>query len=65
MSDVDSGSMVSALALKCGHRRGGGGGGGGYPEVVGSENEEALAKVQSDPSETITVSHLAKAAFQR
>ena len=31
------------------------GGGGGYPEVAGSENEEALAKVQSDPSETIIV----------
>ena len=41
------------------------GGGGGYPEVAGSENEEALTKVQSDPSETITVSHLAKAASPR
>ena len=41
------------------------GGGGGYPEAVGSENEEALAKVQSDPSGTTIVSHLAKAAFQR
>ena len=37
---------------------------GGYQEVAGSENEEALAKVQSDPSETIIVSHLAKAASQ-
>ena len=46
---------------------GGGGGtpqGGGYQEVVGSENEEALAKVQSDPSGTTIVSHLAKAASQ-
>ena len=39
-------------------------GGGGYQEVAGSENEEDLAKVQSDPSETIIVSHLAKAASQ-
>ena len=37
---------------------------GGYPEVAASENEEALAKLQSDPSETTTVSHLAKVASQ-
>ena len=63
MVAVDSGSMVLVLALKWWSQSGGGG--GGYPEVVGSENEEALAKVQSDPSETIIVSHLAKAASQR
>ena len=65
MSDVDSASIVSALALKWWSPSGGGGGGGGYPEVVGSENEEALAKVQSDPSGTTIVSHLAKAASPR
>ena len=64
MSDVGSASIVTALALKW-WSPSGGGGGGGYPEVAGSENEEALAKVQSDPSETIIVSHLAKAASQR
>ena len=61
MVAVGSGSMVRVLALKWWSQSGGG---GGYPEVVGSENEEALAKVQSDPSETIIVSHLAKAASQ-
>ena len=61
MSDVDSASIVSALALKWWSQSGG----AGYQEVAGSENEEALAKVQSDPSETITVSHLAKAASPR
>ena len=57
-----SASIVSALALKWWSQSGGG---GGYPEVAGSENEEALAKVQSHPSETTTVSHLAKAASPR
>ena len=60
MVAVDSGSTVRVLALKWWSQSGG----GGYPEAVGSENEEALAKVQSDPSGTTTVSHLAKAASQ-
>ena len=56
MVAVGSASIVLFLALKCGHPKGGG---GGYQEVAASENEEALAKVQSDPSETIMVSHFA------
>ena len=61
MSDVDSASIVSALALKWWSPEGG----DGYPEVAASENEEGpLAKVQSDPSEMTIVSHLAKVASQ-
>ena len=59
MSDVDSASMVLVLVLKGGHPRG-----GGVPKVAASENEEALAKLQSGPSGMTIVSHLAKVASQ-